>query len=91
MKSSKSIKNKLHQISRKYKKSKKHISSVKNKMGLFIKNKKSIKKLKTKLNKKLKSRRKRKKTKKFSKKEEFDRYKHNNPALSSSSLALGLA
>jgi len=48
----------------------------------------------------LKPRRKHKKTRKnksnkkknkYSKKEAYDRFKHSNPALSSSSLALGLA
>jgi hypothetical protein len=52
------------------------------------------------LKKTLKTRRKHKKTRKnqsnkrknkYSKKEAFARFKHSNPALSSSSLALGLA
>jgi len=34
---------------------------------------------------------KKKKKNKYSKKEAYDRFKHSNPALSSSSLALGLA
>jgi len=66
---------------------------MKSKLNKFSKNNKSISKLKSKLKKSLKPRRNHKKTRKShnNKKKAFDRFKYSNPALSSSSLALGLA